>query len=112
MKVAYWLYDLILVIACVFYLPVMLYKIIFQGADKKLFSQRLGWLTARIKDKLATNQVIWIHAASVGETGAAEPVVTELRKEFPEHKILFSTMTATGQEMAHKLIDEADEIIY
>ncbi|GAB6137353.1 glycosyltransferase N-terminal domain-containing protein [Halanaerobaculum tunisiense] len=112
MTIAYWLYDLLLVISCILYLPVMLYKVIIKDQSLRQFKQRLGLLSSRIKDKLTTKQVIWVHAASVGETGAAEPVVTELRQEFPEYKILFSTMTATGQEMAHKLIDEADEIIY
>ncbi|AGB42275.1 3-deoxy-D-manno-octulosonic-acid transferase [Halobacteroides halobius DSM 5150] len=112
MRVAYWLYDLLLLVVFIFYLPVMLYKIIFKGEPKEQFKQRLGFLSARIKYNLSGKQVIWVHAASVGETGAAEPLVTKLRDKFPKYKILFSTMTTTGQEMAHKLIDEADEIIY
>lgn len=41
--------------------------------------------------------VIWIHAVSVGETRAAEPLVAALRARYPDHRILLTHMTPTGR---------------
>ena len=41
-------------------------------------------------------QVIWIHAVSVGEVQAAEPVVRALLERHPVYSLLVSTVTPTG----------------
>jgi len=42
--------------------------------------------------------IVWVHAVSVGETRAAEPLITALLEEYPDHDILLTHMTATGRE--------------
>ena len=42
--------------------------------------------------------VIWVHAVSVGETRAAEPLIRALRSRHPDHRILLTHMTPTGRE--------------
>ncbi len=42
--------------------------------------------------------LIWVHAVSVGETRAAEPLIAALLKKFPDHRILLTHMTPTGRE--------------
>lgn len=46
---------------------------------------------------------IWIHAVSVGETRAAQPLVDALRARFPDYPILLTQTTATGRETARTL---------
>jgi len=41
--------------------------------------------------------VIWLHAVSVGETRAAEPLVKALRERWPSHRLLLTHMTPTGR---------------
>lgn len=41
---------------------------------------------------------VWIHAASVGESGIAFSLATEIRKCYPESIVFVSTITATGLE--------------
>jgi 3-deoxy-D-manno-octulosonic-acid transferase len=41
--------------------------------------------------------VIWVHAVSVGETAAAEPLVRALQARFPGHRVLLTHMTPTGR---------------
>ena len=50
---------------------------------------------------------IWIHAVSVGETRAAQPLVAELRRYFPDAPLLLTQMTPTGRATAENLFPEA-----
>jgi 3-deoxy-D-manno-octulosonic-acid transferase len=47
--------------------------------------------------------VIWLHAVSVGETRAAEPLLNALRSRHPDCDLLITQMTATGREAARQL---------
>ncbi|MDP1652092.1 MAG: 3-deoxy-D-manno-octulosonic acid transferase [Rhodocyclaceae bacterium] len=47
--------------------------------------------------------VIWIHAVSVGETRAAQPLVAALRARYPDHRILLTHMTPTGRAASEAL---------
>jgi 3-deoxy-D-manno-octulosonic-acid transferase len=107
----YIIYNLLLFIILVLYSPILIYKKI-TNSNKKNIKEMFGFYSKNIKELAKNNKVIWIHAVSVGETVAASPVVKELKKELPEYKIIFSTTTYTGQNMAHKIINDADAIVY
>lgn len=49
---------------------------------------------------------IWIHAVSVGETIAAQPLVQALRERHPDTGIIFTTTTPTGSERARALFGD------
>jgi 3-deoxy-D-manno-octulosonic-acid transferase len=49
---------------------------------------------------------IWLHAVSVGETRAAEPVIKLLRERYPDHRILLTHMTPTGRETGAQLFHD------
>ena len=72
--------------------------------------QRLG----RIPNLAASDRrVIWLHCVSVGETEAARPLVRALREKFPSHRLVVSTTTVTGQQVAHKAFaQDAAAIFY
>ena len=44
--------------------------------------------------------LIWIHTVSVGEVQAARPLVEYLQKRYPGHRILVTTVTPSGADMA------------
>ncbi len=48
--------------------------------------------------------VIWLHAVSVGETRAAEPLLLALQSRYPDCELLVTQMTATGREAARHLL--------
>lgn len=43
---------------------------------------------------------VWLHAVSVGEVVAALPILRELRERMPDHEIVLSVTTTSGQETA------------
>ncbi|OGA52615.1 MAG: 3-deoxy-D-manno-octulosonic acid transferase, partial [Betaproteobacteria bacterium RIFCSPLOWO2_12_FULL_62_58] len=51
----------------------------------------------------AEQPLIWVHAVSVGETRAAEPLIRALQREYPQHRILLTHMTPTGREAGEAL---------
>ena len=70
------------------------------------------WVRLR---RFATIQrpVIWIHCVSVGETQAARPLVKDLRKLYPDYRIVVSTITLTGQNLAREIFNnDAAKIFY
>jgi len=56
--------------------------------------------------------VIWVHAVSVGETRAAQPLVDALAGRFPDHALLLTTMTATGRATAESLYGDRAMIAF
>lgn len=59
------------------------------------------------------NKVIMYHGVSVGEVIALENLIKKTKETFPEYKIVVTTGTKTGQEIAHKKYSEiADFITY
>ncbi len=74
------------------------------------FKQRLG---KHPKFDHDGRKVIWLHCVSVGETNAARPLVDQLLIAFPDHRLVISTTTKTGQELAQKIFaGKADAVFY
>lgn len=55
---------------------------------------------------------IWIHAVSVGETRAAQPLVAALKARYPGHRILMTHMTPTGRQAGIELFGDGVERLY
>lgn len=56
--------------------------------------------------------VIWLHAVSLGETRAAEPLLRALRQRHPECDLLITQMTATGREAAQQLFGDSAQVAW
>ena len=48
------------------------------------------------------HRCIWVHAVSVGEVLAAEPIVREIQLRFPERDVVITSMTPTSSEQIKK----------
>lgn len=103
----FFIYSILLAIGFALMIPAFLIRREKYAAG---FSQRLGSYPEFDRDG---RKVIWLHCVSVGETNAARPLVDELAKEFPDHRLVISTTTKTGQDLAHEVFrDKADHVFY
>ncbi len=57
-------------------------------------------------------QPIWIHAVSVGEVQAAEPLVRRLLERHPRQSLVLTTVTPTGAARARQLYRERVHLSY
>ncbi|MFC1704604.1 3-deoxy-D-manno-octulosonic acid transferase, partial [Candidatus Omnitrophota bacterium] len=73
---------------------------------------RLGFLSRDIIGNCDGKKYIWVHAVSVGETMVASRLISVLRSEFPVDNLLISTVTPTGNRIAHSIARDADQVIY
>jgi 3-deoxy-D-manno-octulosonic-acid transferase len=80
-------------------LPLVLGRLWWRGRKepgyRRHWSERLGLYGRR-----AANDgplTIWVHAVSVGETRASEPLVDALLKRYPQARIVLTCMTPTGR---------------
>ncbi len=78
-----------------------------QPAYRDHIAERFGWY-----DVTPQRPVIWLHAVSVGETRAAEPLVRALAMRYPGHELLLTQMTPTGRETAQQLFGGVATVAY
>lgn len=55
---------------------------------------------------------LWVHAVSVGEVNAAEPLVKALRADYPHAPLVVTTVTPTGSARVHQLFGDAVFHVY
>ncbi|MDE0145963.1 MAG: 3-deoxy-D-manno-octulosonic acid transferase [Nitrospira sp.] len=76
--------------------PLILCALLLKKRCRSGLLQRIGWVVPRGWD--SQQDVLWIHAVSLGEVSAIVPFVTTLHHRYPAVKIIVSTVTETGRE--------------
>ncbi|CAN7249831.1 lipid IV(A) 3-deoxy-D-manno-octulosonic acid transferase [Trinickia sp. LjRoot230] len=66
--------------------------------------ERFGRAPGRSPDDLAP--LVWVHAVSVGETRAAEPLIEALMRARPDARILLTHMTPSGRATGEQLFGD------
>ncbi len=88
-------------------LPLVLVRLWWRGRKepgyRRFIGERFGF-QGNIRPP--AGPVIWVHAVSVGETRAAEPLVDALLAAYPDHSVLMTHMTATGRETGQALFSK------
>jgi 3-deoxy-D-manno-octulosonic-acid transferase len=105
----YLLYSLLLTLGFIAMLPRFAIDAMRSGKYVTGLRQRLGKLPAINR---TGKQVIWLHCVSVGETQAARSLVRALRTEFPNHCLVVSTTTVTGQQVARKIFANDAALVF
>jgi 3-deoxy-D-manno-octulosonic-acid transferase len=77
--------------------PVVLLRLAWRGLRApgylRRWPERFGFIEPPLGER-----VIWVHAVSVGEVQAAEPLIRALLEQRPEYSLLVTTVTPTGSD--------------
>jgi 3-deoxy-D-manno-octulosonic-acid transferase len=93
-------YNLALLAALLVGAPWWLWKMATTHKYRVGLPERLGLVPTRLRGTGDARRVIWMHAVSVGEVLAVSRLVGELDRALQGYKLVISTTTRTGQELA------------
>jgi len=77
--------------------PLLLLRLFWRGRKQSGYLMHIPERFGFYADASAP-RYIWLHAVSVGETRAVEPLVLALQTQYPGHRILLTHMTPTGRD--------------
>lgn len=92
-------YSLGLLLALVVSAPWWLARMATGDKYREGLGERLGCVPKRLR---GSQSVVWLHAVSVGEVLAASRLIEELRVRLPGWRLVVSTTTRTGQQLARQ----------
>lgn len=103
-------YSFLLTLGFLVLLPRFLFDALRQGKYTAGWRERLGLLTP---PEDGNRPVVWVHCVSVGETQAARPLVKGILRKLPNHCLVVSTITLTGQKLAREVFaNDAAKVFY
>src|ERR1700690_3816635 len=110
----YALYSLLTAAGMLLLSPSFLIRGLIDGKYLGHVRERLGWglppeLRSAKREEPGEGP-IWIHAVSVGEVLAAQPLALQLKQRYGRQRLIVSTTTATGQKLARERMNFADAI--
>jgi len=105
MAAVYLIYSLLLALGLLLSSPWWIVQAIRHGKYRAGLRERLGVVPERLR-LVANERRIWVHAVSVGEVLAISSLLGTLRASFPEHRVVLSTTTLTGQTLARQRFGE------
>lgn len=93
MSIARFLYSLLLYAA----VPLLLLRLLWRARRQPDYLRHVPERFGFYRTAHDTKPLIWVHAVSVGETRAAEPLIRAMQSRFPQHALLLTNMTPTGR---------------
>ena len=104
-----WIYSILYTLLLIFCLPLFIYRVLVQGKDASSLFKRIGAPPLRTSSDPAQPS-LWIHAVSVGEVKAIEPLVEALTLN--RDQLFISTITDTGQSLAKSRFQDRACVFY
>ncbi len=102
MRILYWIYCLVLIIAT----PILILILIYRGFKGKEDFKRLNEKFGIPSVKLPKGQkVAWFHGASVGETKALLKLMEDFKHTYPDMFVLVTSGTVTSSKLMKKELD-------
>ncbi len=103
--VKHWLLNLLYAALLIAISPWILWRRVRQGRYRNGWSQKLLGALPQPTKTLGPNRTytIWFHAVSVGELQVIRPLVERAVRDLPTAKLVVTTSTDSGYELAQKL---------
>src|SRR5204862_8159640 len=92
-------------------LPVIRLRLWWRGRREPGYRQNIGERLGRYALPAPEN-LVWVHAVSVGEGRAAAPLVRRLQQALPDHGFLMTCTTAAGRETLKQVYGEAVQVSF
>src|SRR5689334_12988530 len=108
----YLVYSAVAALALLVSAPVWIVQMLRRPKHRAGLGERLGAVPRRLRAGADSRPTIWIHAVSVGELLAIAGVAQELRTRYPQHRVVVSTTTATGQKLARERFGEENAFYF
>lgn len=104
------IYDILFLVFALLYFPYLVINRKWHSG----FWIRFGIFPDELKDALSRDKrkCIWIHAVSVGEVITVLELVDKIKTNLKEYKIVFSTVTKTGNDLAKEKLGKDAEVVY
>jgi len=106
----YLAYSLLTLVVFAVVSPYFVYQAIRYKKYIGSLGQRLGYLP--ISFNVDGDESIWIHAVSVGEALTARALAADLKSRYPRLRLVLSTTTMAGQQVARRSLQHVDEVFY
>ena len=106
------LYNTLMIIVAVVGLPFFAFRFLRERLFRERLRHNLGFFSPETLAKVDGRRPVWFQAASVGEVVAASSIIKEFKRQLPDIPVLISSGTASGYEMAQRILPEADAIIF
>ena len=106
------LYNILMILVAVVGLPLFAFRFVRERRFRERLRHNLGFFAPETLAKVAGRRPVWFQAASVGEVVAASSIIKEFKRQLPDIPVLISSGTASGYEMAQRILPEADAIIF
>ena len=91
--------------------PLLVLRLLARGVRSRPYHrrwpERFGFFHAP-----GFNGSLWVHAVSVGEVNAAEPLIKALRRDYPDAPLVITTVTPTGTARVHQLFGDSVFHVY
>ena len=106
----YSLYSALVLAVAVVASPWFVYQALRYKKYVGSLRQRMGYLP--VSFNMDADRSIWIHAVSVGEVLTARPLISDLKRRYPELRMFLSTTTLAGQQLARRSVQDVDAVFY
>ncbi len=85
--------------------PLLVLRLCWRSRHNPALRQRLGerLATGNSRSPSVNTPLICLHAVSVGETMAAQPLIEALLKAYPDHTLWITSTTLTGSQTVQRL---------
>ena len=103
-----------LVYTVLFYLlmPLVILRLLWRARRAPAYARRWGERFGLGPTLPTDRKVIWVHAVSVGETLAALPLIRALQQDYPDARLVVTTMTPTGSERVRAAFGDSVHHVY